>query len=48
MHGVFLCLLKLLFYGPGDYKFTDFLIVGLPLSLICMYIVVFLAVFIWE
>jgi di/tricarboxylate transporter len=38
---------NLLVYGPGGYKFTDFFKVGLPLSLLCMFITVFLAVFFW-
>ncbi|MFC0562381.1 SLC13 family permease [Halalkalibacter alkalisediminis] len=38
---------NLLVYGPGGYKFTDFFKVGLPLSLLCMFITVYLAVFIW-
>lgn len=38
---------NLLVFGPGGYKFTDFLKVGLPLSMLCMFLTVFLAVFIW-
>lgn len=33
---------NLLVYGPGRYKFTDYLKVGLPLSLICMSITIFI------
>ncbi|MFA9556959.1 SLC13 family permease [Evansella sp. AB-rgal1] len=38
---------NLLVYGPGGYKFSDFFKVGLPLSLLCMFITVFLAVLFW-
>ncbi|MFC0470065.1 SLC13 family permease [Halalkalibacter kiskunsagensis] len=38
---------NLLVYGPGGYKFTDFFKVGLPLSILCMCITVFLSVYIW-
>jgi di/tricarboxylate transporter len=38
---------NLLVYGPGGYKFTDFFKVGLPLSILCMCITVFLTVLIW-
>ncbi|WP_332694892.1 SLC13 family permease [Halalkalibacter lacteus] len=38
---------NLLVFGPGGYKFTDFFKVGFPLSILCMLITVFLAVFIW-
>jgi di/tricarboxylate transporter len=38
---------NLLVYGPGGYKFTDYLKVGFPLSLICMTITVFIAYLKW-
>jgi di/tricarboxylate transporter len=38
---------NLLVFGPGGYKFTDFFKVGLPLSILCMIITVFLALFLW-
>ncbi|WP_209125531.1 SLC13 family permease [Alkalihalobacillus sp. BA299] len=38
---------NLLVYGPGDYRFSDFFKVGFPLSLLCMIVTVFIAVFIW-
>jgi di/tricarboxylate transporter len=34
---------NLLVYGPGGYKFTDYLKVGLPLSFICMSVTIFIA-----
>ncbi|CAM3868172.1 SLC13 family permease [Aeromicrobium ponti] len=38
---------NLLVYGPGGYKFTDFMKVGLPLSLICMFLSIFIAYWKW-
>ncbi|MBN8201189.1 MULTISPECIES: SLC13 family permease [Bacillaceae] len=38
---------NLLVYGPGGYKFSDFIKAGLPLSLICMVLSVFIAYWIW-
>lgn len=38
---------NLLVYGPGGYKFTDYLKVGLPLSLICMIITISLIILKW-
>ncbi|MBT2686898.1 anion permease [Bacillus sp. ISL-47] len=38
---------NLLVYGPGGYKFTDYLKVGLPLSFICMFITISLAALKW-
>jgi di/tricarboxylate transporter len=39
---------NLLIYGPGGYQFSDFLRVGIPLTLIVAVIVVFLAPMIWP
>ncbi|OAS84635.1 SLC13 family permease [Metabacillus litoralis] len=38
---------NLLVYGPGGYKFTDYLKVGLPLSFICMSVTIFIAYLKW-
>jgi di/tricarboxylate transporter len=38
---------NLLVYGPGGYKFTDYLKVGLPLSLISMLLTLSLAYLKW-
>ena len=38
---------NLLIYGPGGYKFTDYLKVGLPLSFICMILTILLAGIRW-
>ncbi|WP_088103472.1 SLC13 family permease [Halalkalibacter urbisdiaboli] len=38
---------NLLVYGPGGYKFTDYLKVGLPLSMICMLVTILLAIIKW-
>jgi di/tricarboxylate transporter len=38
---------NLLIYGPGGYQFSDFLRVGVPLTLIVAVIVTFLAPMIW-
>jgi len=38
---------NLLVYGPGGYKFTDYIKVGLPLSFICMSITIFIACLKW-
>lgn len=38
---------NLLVYGPGGYRFTDYLKVGLPLSMISMFLTVFIAYWIW-
>lgn len=39
---------NLLVYGPGRYKFSDFVKTGTPLTVICALIVVFLAPLIWR
>jgi di/tricarboxylate transporter len=39
---------NLLVYGPGRYKFTDFVKVGTPLTAICAVVVVVLAPLIWR
>ena len=39
---------NLLIYGPGRYKFSDFVKVGTPLTIICALIVVVLAPLIWR
>jgi len=39
---------NLLIYGPGGYQFSDFLRVGVPLTLIVALIVTFLAPIIWA
>jgi di/tricarboxylate transporter len=39
---------NLLVYGPGRYKFSDFVKVGTPLTVICALIVVLLAPLIWR
>jgi di/tricarboxylate transporter len=39
---------NLLVYGPGGYKFGDFVKVGAPLTVICALVVVFLAPLIWQ
>jgi len=39
---------NLLVYGPGRYKFSDFVKVGTPLTVICALVVVFLAPLIWR
>lgn len=38
---------NMLVYGPGGYKFTDFIKAGFPLSIICMLLTVFLACMKW-
>jgi di/tricarboxylate transporter len=38
----------LIVYGPGGYKFTDFMRVGLPLDVLCGIIAVFLIPFVWP
>jgi di/tricarboxylate transporter len=38
----------LLVYGPGGYRFTDFVRVGLPLNLICAVISITLIPWIWP
>ncbi|URM31144.1 SLC13 family permease [Cytobacillus firmus] len=38
---------NLLVYGPGGYRFSDFFKAGLPLSLICMILSVFIAYWVW-
>jgi len=35
-------------YGPGGYRFTDYLRIGIPLSLIFMVITVALTPWIWP
>jgi di/tricarboxylate transporter len=39
---------NLLVYGPGRYKFSDFVKVGTPLTVICAVLVVVLAPLIWR
>ena len=39
---------NLLIYGPGRYRFTDFLRVGIPLTLLAMVIVVIMAPMLWP
>jgi len=39
---------NLLVYGPGGYRFGDFVRVGAPLTLICAAIVVLLAPMLWR
>jgi len=39
---------NLLIYGPGRYRFTDFVKVGTPLTIICALIVALLAPLIWH
>jgi di/tricarboxylate transporter len=39
---------NLLIYGPGGYRFSDFVRVGAPLTAICALIVVFLAPLVWP
>jgi di/tricarboxylate transporter len=39
---------NLLVYGPGRYKFADFVKVGTPLTAICALLVVLLAPLIWQ
>jgi di/tricarboxylate transporter len=39
---------NLLVYGPGRYKFRDFVKAGTPLTVICALIVVLLAPLIWR
>ncbi|HXM49683.1 MAG TPA: hypothetical protein VN956_17705 [Pyrinomonadaceae bacterium] len=39
---------NLLVYGPGRYKFADFVKVGTPLTEICALLVVLLAPLIWQ
>jgi di/tricarboxylate transporter len=39
---------NLLVYGPGRYRFADFVKVGTPLTVICALIVVLLAPLIWQ
>jgi di/tricarboxylate transporter len=38
----------LIVYGPGGYKFTDFMRVGLPLDVLCGAIAVFLIPMVWP
>ena len=38
----------LLVYGPGGYRFTDFVRVGLPLDLICAAVGITLIPMIWP
>jgi di/tricarboxylate transporter len=39
---------NLLIYGPGRYQFSDFLKVGIPLTLVVAVIVIFLAPLLWP
>ena len=39
---------NLLIYGPGRYRFGDFVRVGTPLTIVCAVIVVILAPMIWR
>lgn len=38
---------NMIVYGAGGYKFTDFIKIGLPLSLICMTLTLFITYLIW-
>jgi len=35
-------------YGPGGYRFSDFLKIGIPLNLILWFVAVFLIPFFWN
>jgi di/tricarboxylate transporter len=39
---------NLLVYGPGGYRYTDFLKVGLPLNAVCMAIVLVIVPLVWP
>ena len=39
---------NLLIYGPGGYRFADFVRVGAPLTLLAAVVVVFLAPLLWH
>jgi di/tricarboxylate transporter len=39
---------NLLIYGPGGYRFADFVRVGAPLTVIAALVVVFLAPILWR
>jgi len=39
---------NLMVYGPGGYKFTDYLKLGIPLSLIFMVITILITPFVWP
>jgi di/tricarboxylate transporter len=39
---------NLLIYGPGGYRFADFVRVGAPLTVICACIVAFLSPIVWP
>jgi di/tricarboxylate transporter len=39
---------NLMVYGPGGYKFTDFIKIGLPLNLIVAVIAISLVPYIWN
>jgi len=39
---------NLLIYGPGNYQFTDFLRVGIPLTLLVAVIVMLIAPMLWP
>jgi di/tricarboxylate transporter len=39
---------NLLIYGPGNYQFSDFLRVGIPLTLLVAVIVMFMAPMLWP
>lgn len=38
---------NLIVYGPGGYKFTDYMKIGIPLSLIVMSVTVFMVNLVW-
>jgi di/tricarboxylate transporter len=38
----------LIVYGPGGYRFTDFVRVGLPLNAVCAVIAIVMIPFIWP
>ncbi|MDQ0339010.1 di/tricarboxylate transporter [Caldalkalibacillus uzonensis] len=38
---------NLLVYGPGGYRFTDYMKVGFPLSILCMMVTVIMAIVVW-
>lgn len=39
---------NLMVYGPGGYRFTDFMKVGIPLNLICMAVAVTMIPLVWK
>jgi di/tricarboxylate transporter len=39
---------NLMVYGPGGYRFSDYLKIGVPLDLLCAIVAIFLAPLIWP